>query len=244
MVLCCDVKDGLGKGCWMMVPQWGIKVLQVLIYEWLHWCEVWSQTWNCWYHLWCYAASSVLICWFGKLGWGDPRCYWQHEDGFWRWSIKELCRENLTQVKGCRMLSVVLLVDLAAAILGLITPNHDSCWMMVPQWGIKVLQVLIYVWMHWCEVWSQTWSYWYHLWCYAAPSVLMCWFGKIGWGDPRCYWQHVDGFWRWSIKELCRENLTSEGMWDAISGSAGGFGSPWPNHGSWYPKLNQGLHQS
>ena len=24
----------------------------------------------------------------------------------------------------------------------------------------------------------------------------------------------------------------SEGMWDAISGSAGGFGSPWPNHDS------------
>jgi len=46
--------------------------------------------------------------------------------------MKELCKENLTQVKGCRMLLVVLLVDLAAAILGLITPNHDSCWMMVP----------------------------------------------------------------------------------------------------------------
>jgi len=28
-----------------------------------------------------------------------------------------------------------------------------------------------------------------------------------------------------------KRNLREE-MWDAISGSAGGFGSPWPNHSS------------
>jgi len=42
---------------------------------------------------------------------------------------------------------------------------------------------------------------------------------------------------RWILKVVHQRVMQgkvnpSEGMWDAISGSAGGFGSPWPNHDS------------